>query len=93
MDDWRELKGAKLSIFVSRLTGQRKAYGTNANIRLPLAEGEEFEIHELWSGKCVARVYQSLSSRVSTMYGEYMEGDTLALARCRAWLAWQDRNK
>lgn len=64
-------------------------YSADANIRLPMVEGEEFQIHELWSGKCVARIYQGLASNLKDHFGEWMEGDTIAEARCRAWLVWK----
>jgi hypothetical protein len=61
-------------------------FSTDAHVPLPLEEGEEIEIHELWTGNCAAMVRQPLLGTQS----ELMEGVTLAEARCLAWLAWHD---
>jgi len=68
-------------------------YSRDASVPLPLAEGEEIEIHELWSGTFAARCNQPLSSRLAETQGELMTADTLALARLRAWLAHDDAKR
>lgn len=62
-------------------------FTTNANAHLPLETGATFEMVELWTGKSQARIVVTVTGKSYP----WQEGDTLAEARARAWLAWQDQ--
>lgn len=58
-----------------------------ASARFPLEPGVTIEMVELWSGKSQARIVVTVTGK----FYPWQEGDTLAEARVRAVLAWQDQ--
>lgn len=59
---------------------------------LTVEEGCSLQLEVLSTGLTLARIVINVSSRLNDQNTEWQTGDTLALAWCRAWLAFSDRN-